>query len=152
MSALAVFLLSVTSSVLMQKASAQSCAIALPHRDEIRDELSQLLSSTSGIYYVNLLDLHFTCIASGDVQGTYRSVSLLANYTANGNTTVMTVHFAMQCFENSWSHDEAKQSLMYSTELLSTTKRDCIRCNSDLSNICQGTIMFTVEYSWYNLI
>ncbi|XP_019863027.1 PREDICTED: uncharacterized protein LOC109591854, partial [Amphimedon queenslandica] len=134
---LGIFLLSL---VLVQRVSAQECAIALPNRDIISDELSQLLSSTSGIYYINLLDFHFTCQASGKVQGTYRSVSLLANYTAYGNTAVMTIHFAMQCFEDSWSHDEEAQSstsLMYSTELLSATKRDCLRCNADLMNVCQ---------------
>lgn len=147
MSALIIFLLSL---VLVQKVSAQACAIALLNRNVISDELRQLLSSTSGIYYINLLDFHFTCLASGKVKGTYRSVSLLANYTAYGNNTVMTSHFAMQCFEDSWSYDEETQSstatLMYSTELLSTTKRDCLRCNSDPMNICQGNNI-TIIYS-----
>uniref|UniRef100_A0A1X7V8I8 Uncharacterized protein n=1 Tax=Amphimedon queenslandica TaxID=400682 RepID=A0A1X7V8I8_AMPQE len=132
---LRIFLLSL---VLVQRVSAQECAISLPNRDVIRNELSQLLSSTSN---TNLLDFHFTCLASGKVQGTYRSVSLLANYTTYGNTTVRTIHFAMQCFEDSWSHDEleaqSSTSLMYSTELLSATKRDCLRCNGDLMNICK---------------
>ena len=99
-------------------------------------ELAALINVFEYAFY---LPVHYVCQAQGSSLGSYRSLSIIANYTPiDGNLT--TVMFQMSCNSSSWEADLDVGFVTPAPGLINApTRTDCLWCNNTLvGDRCHG--------------
>ena len=99
-------------------------------------ELAALINISLSMLYS---PVYYVCQAQGSSLGSYRSLSIIANYTPiDGNLT--TVMFQMSCNSNSWEADPDGGVATPATGLINApTRTDCLWCNNTLvDDRCYG--------------
>ena len=138
-------LLTLISSSLFGVAFSQ-CS-TLPDAAFIQTRIQSIVSSSGGVGsnpVVTLLQHHFTCIAVGSVQGTFRSLSILVRYnvtSSNQPEVQLIIQLLLTCSgTNVVLQSPSNEALQPESLFDLATRRDCRVCAiSGLATIDQPT-------------
>ena len=105
--------------------------------DVIRDIIEESDSATTP--NVDVMSIHPVCLALDDVQGRYRAVSVIVEYTCSGNTRcpsgTAVEQIESECDDGTWSYivqssPEFTRSPTPEANFSTSTRQDCVYCVS----------------------
>ncbi len=147
-------------SLLLLFISVADSGCTLPDQATIEDRLTVQYMSQQGEAgdVVEVLHYSYTCKAISS-QDTYNSLSIVANFTANGNKpdTIQYGQFQLLCFDGDWGINPEDDLEIYlnGEDIFSfQTRTDCSKCSGSATNDehCIGKYNLIIIHLNYTLI